>query len=93
MSECIFKILKQKLSFSLMLSFSRREGKFILDTNASNIKIGAALSQKQEGMEKVDAYFIRVLNKIERNFCVIRQEFLAIVDSIKFFWHYFFESF
>lgn len=41
------------LSSSPVLSFPRREGEFILDTDASNIGIGAILSQKQKGKEKV----------------------------------------
>jgi len=68
--------------------FPREEGKFILDTNASNIGIGAVLSQRQERKEKVIAYYSRVLNEPERNYCVTRRELLAIVNSLKFFRHY-----
>lgn len=46
-----------------MLSFSRGGGEFILDTDASNIGIGAILSQEQEEEERVIAYFSRVLTK------------------------------
>jgi len=76
------------LSSSQMLSFPKGEGEFILDTDASNIGIGVVLSQKQEEEERVIAYFIRVLSKAERNYCVTRRELLAIIDSIKFFRHY-----
>jgi len=40
----------------------------------SNHGLGAVLSQKQEGQEKVIAYFNRVLNKSERNYCITRRE-------------------
>jgi len=83
-----FDELKRVLSSSPVLSFPREEGEFILDTDASNIGIGAVLSQKQEGKEKVIAYYSRVLNKPERNYCVTRRELLAIVNSLKFFRHY-----
>jgi len=88
--ECqrAFEKLKDVLSSSPILSFPREEGEFILDTDASCIGIGAVLSQRQEGKERVIAYYSRILNKPERNYCVTRRELLAIVDSFKFFRHY-----
>ncbi|KAM0724690.1 Retrovirus-related Pol polyprotein from transposon 17.6 [Formica fusca] len=88
--ECqnAFEQLKFILSSSPILSFPKGEDEFILDTDASNIGIGAVLSQKQEGEEKVIAYFSRVLSKAERNYCVTRRELLAIVNSVKSFRHY-----
>jgi len=41
----VFETLKQVLTSSPVLSFSVGDGKFILDTDASNIGIGAVLSQ------------------------------------------------
>jgi len=86
--EKAFEKLKDVLSSSPILSFPKEEGEFILDTDASCIGIGAVLSQKQEGKERVIAYYSRILNKPERNYCVTRRELLAIVDSFKFFRHY-----
>jgi len=73
------------LSSSPVLSFPEGKEEFILDTDASNIGIGAILSQRQFGKEKVIAYFSKVLSKVERNYCVTRRELL---DSLKFFRHY-----
>jgi len=87
-----FKELKERLITSLILSYLDSQGRFILDTDASNHGIGAVLSQKQEGTEKVIAYFNRVLNKSERNYCVTRRELLAIVESLKSFHHYLYRS-
>jgi len=84
----VFETLKQALTSSPILSFPSGDEKFILDTDASNIGIGAVLSQIQGGEEKVIAYFSRVLNKAERNYCVTRRELLAMVDSMKSFRHY-----
>jgi len=64
------------------------QGQFILDTDASNHGIGVVLSQVQNGSEKVIAYFSRVLNKAERNYCITRRELLALVASLKSFHHY-----
>ena len=83
-----FITLKRALISSPILSFPSEEGEFILDTDASNHGVGAVLSQKQNGQEKVIAYFSRVLNKSERNYCVTRRELLAIVSSMKSFHHY-----
>lgn len=88
--ECsnAFEKLKLMLSSSSVLSFPKGKGQFILDTDASNIGIGAVLSQVQGEKEMVIAYYSRVLTKAERNYCVTRRELLAIVDAIKFFRHY-----
>lgn len=44
--------------------------------------LGQFCSQVQEVTEKVITYFSRVLTKAERNYCVTRQELLAIVESL-----------
>ncbi len=46
---------------------------FILDTDASNLAIGAVLSQKVGEKERVIAYARRTLSKSERNYCVTRK--------------------
>jgi len=59
-----FVTLKRALISSPVLSFPKEEGEFILDTDASNHGLGAVLSQKQGGEEKVIAYFSRILNNL-----------------------------
>lgn len=88
--ECqrAFQQLKQVLVAPPILSFPTTEGRFILDTDASNHGIGAVLSQQQGEEEKVIAYFSCVFSKVERNYCVTRQELLAVVDAVKSFHHY-----
>ena len=49
------------------------EGKYWLDTDASNTGIGAVLSQEQNGEERVIAYASRLLNGPEKNYCVTRK--------------------
>ena len=59
---------------------------FILDTDASDIGIGAVLSQADDsGRERVVAYASRVLTKSERRYCVTRRELLAVVTFVKQF--------
>lgn len=84
-----FDGLKAALTKAPVLAFPDPDGGgFILDTDASNCAIGAVLSQVQGGEEKVIAYFSRLLDRTQRNYCVTRKELLAIVQAIRFFHHY-----
>ena len=83
-----FDTLKGKLTSSPILGYPAPQGKFILDTDASKCSIGAVLSQEQDGEEVVIAYGSRTMTKSERNYCVTRQELLAIVWFTEYFKHY-----
>ena len=78
MSEA-FDALKTELTSALILTRPDLRKPFILNTDA----IGAALSQIQNGQEKVLAYASKVLSKPERRFCVTQKELLAVVTFIK----------
>lgn len=69
------------------------EGLYILDTDASNVGLGAVLSQLQNGEEKVICYYSKTFSKTERKYCVTRRELLAIISSIKQFHHYLYGQF
>lgn len=83
-----FKELKDALISAPILAYPTSEGNFILDTDASNLHMGAVLSQVQEGVEKVICYFSKTFSRSERRYCVTRRELLAVVSSIKHFHHY-----
>ena len=73
-----FKELRQRLATAPILVFPDFSLTFILDTDASNIRIGALLSQLQEdGSERVIAYGSHLLTRLERRYCRIRRELLA----------------
>ncbi|MEL7307077.1 MAG: reverse transcriptase domain-containing protein [Pseudomonadota bacterium] len=80
--------LKKRLSEAPILMFPRRNGKFILDTDASHEAVGAVLSQIQDGEEKVIAYASHALSKHEIQYCVTRKELLAVYKYVKHFNHY-----
>ena len=59
---------------------------FVLQTAASEIGIGAVLSQVDEHeQDRPVAYYSRKLKKAEKNYATVERECLAIVDSIKHF--------
>ena len=76
-----FEELWKQLSSDPLLIFPDFRKPFILDTDASDIGIGAVLSQTDaEGKERVIiAYGSRLLSKSERKYCVTRHELLAVV--------------
>ncbi|KAG5889429.1 hypothetical protein JTB14_032762 [Gonioctena quinquepunctata] len=82
-----FRKLKGALINAPILSYPLPKGKFILDTDASNVGLGAVLSQIQEGQEKVIGYFSKTLSKPERNYCVTRRELLAVVKGVEHFYN------
>ena len=54
---------------------------FVLDTDASDVGIGAVLSQPSEdGSERVIAYASHSLRRQEQRYCVTRRELLAVVE-------------
>ena len=83
--EAAFTKLKEALTIAPILSYPTPDHPFILDTDASDVGIGAVLSQIQNGQERVIAYFSRTLTAPERNYCVTRRELLAIVKAVEHF--------
>ena len=93
-SDCqeAFEELRQQLVSPPILAFPDYQKPFILDTDASNLGIGAVLSQEQDdGQEWVIAYGSRVLSKAERRYCVTRCELLAVVYFLQHFQPYLLE--
>ena len=88
--QLAFNSLKSLLTSSGVLAYPTREGKFVLDTDASDHGIAAVLSQFQDRgwMERPIAFASRTFSKSERNYCVTRREFLALVEFVKQHRHY-----
>jgi len=83
-----FEELKQALTEPPILALPTDDDLFILDTDASNESIGAVLSQRQSGDERVIAYASRILNRNEKNYCVTRKELLAVIYFLRHFKQY-----
>ena len=61
-----FDALKSALTGPEVMGYPRDSGTFYLDTDASDIGIGAVLSQIQDGRERVIAYGSRTQDKAEK---------------------------
>ena len=67
----------------VLLDYPNFESKFIVTTDASNVALGAVLSQMVDGEEHPICYLSRVLNKAERNYSTTERECLAVIFAIK----------
>jgi len=83
-----FQKLTEVMTSAPIHAMPTDDGDFVLDTDASDTAIGAVLSQKQGGIERVIAYASRSLEKRERNYCVTRKELLAVVYFLRYFKQY-----
>ena len=88
--ECqeAFDRLKTLLTTAPILTLPKDDMTYVLDCDASDIGIGAVLSQKVNGEEKVIAYGSRLLSAAEQRYCVTRRELLAVVYFTKYYRQY-----
>lgn len=80
-----FEQLKTALVSAPVLAYPDPSQPFLLDTDASNVGVGAVLSQRGEAEERVVAYYSCSLSRAERNYCVTRRELLAVVLAVRHF--------
>ncbi|KAJ8364795.1 hypothetical protein SKAU_G00136260 [Synaphobranchus kaupii] len=80
-----FTQLQTALTRAPVLAYPDVQKAFIVDTNASNMGVGAVLSQQGEEGERAVAYYSRALNRAEKNYCVTRRKLLAVVEAVRHF--------
>ncbi|CAK1581928.1 unnamed protein product [Parnassius mnemosyne] len=85
-----FEKCKTLLTNDPILQYPDFNKEFILTTDASNVAIGAILSQGPIGSDKPVCYASRTLNESEVNYSTIEKELLAIVWATKYFRPYLF---
>jgi len=83
-----FERLKAALLETPILQFPHPHLPCILDTDASDVALGAVLSQVIQDQERPIAFFSRVMNKAQRSYCTTRREFLATITALQHFRHY-----
>lgn len=88
--ECqtAFENLKNALCKAPILSYPLPNIPFILDTDASNVGIGAVLSQVQNGKEMVIVFGSKKCYKHQQRYSVTRRELLAVITFIHQYRHY-----
>lgn len=87
--EC-FETCKNILCNDPVLQYPDFSKNFNLTTDASNIALGAVLSQGKLGSDKPVCYASRTLSKSEQSYSTIEKELLAIVWATKYFRPYLF---
>ncbi len=87
--QSAFERLKAALTDAPVLASPAFDAPFILRTDASQVGLGAVLSQKQpDGRERVVAYHSRKLSPAESRYTVHERELLGVVDATRVWRHY-----
>ena len=83
-----FEILKDRLIHYPVLAPPMPEGRYIIDTDASDFAMGAVLQQEQNGTVRVIAYSSKTFDAAQRQYCTTRKELAAVIHALKEFRHY-----
>ncbi|MEN7973501.1 MAG: reverse transcriptase domain-containing protein [Verrucomicrobiota bacterium] len=84
--QIAFEQLKTALTSPPILSYPLEDaGMMVLDTDASDLAVGAVLSQVQNGEERVLGYYSKTLSRTQRNYCTTQRELLAVVEATDHF--------
>lgn len=85
-----FETCKKILTNEPVLQYPDFSKPFVLTTDASNVALGAVLSQGKIGCDRPICYASRTLNDSEQKYSTIEKELLAIVWATKYFRPYLF---
>lgn len=80
-----FEHCKNLLCNDPILQYPDFQKPFIITTDASNVALGAVLSQGPLGSDRPICYASRTLSKSEQNYSTIERELLGIVWALKYF--------
>lgn len=82
-ADAAFKSLKDCLVSTPVLSCPDYSKPFEVHTDASNVGIGAVLTQTLDGVERVIAYMSKSLSKQEQNYSATEREALAVLTAVE----------
>ena len=83
-----FDRLKRALSSPPLLALPTFRGTFVLYTDACNTSVGAVLTERVDGDERVIAYDSKVLSKAETRWPTYDKELWAVVHAVRRFRQY-----
>jgi len=86
--QLAFEELKRGAMHSTTLIYPNSEEMFILDTDASDVAVGAVLLQERLGVEYPVYFASKVLTPVQRRYCTTRRELLAVITFARQFRHY-----
>jgi len=84
-SDNAFKHLKKIFTSYPVLRNPDPTKRYVLDTDASNVAVGATISQEYVDGHHPIAYFSKSLSPAERNYDIYDRELLAIIYAVKAF--------
>lgn len=87
-AEKAFEALKSALVSAPILATPDFTLPFTIECDASDVGIGAVLTQQQDGQERVIAYMSAKLNSAQRKYHVTERECLAVLTAIEKFRQY-----
>jgi len=87
-AQTTFKKLKAALCLVPVLASPQPGKPCILDTDASDVAVGAVLSQVSDGEERPIAFFSRMLGRSQQSYCATRHELLVVILALQYFSHY-----
>ncbi len=73
---------------SPVMNYPTKTDKYILDCDASDFAVGAALSQVQDGEERVIDFGSFTLTPAQRKYCTTRKELLTVISFTRTYRHY-----
>lgn len=83
--QTAFQLIKSKLTSAPVVHCPDFEHSFIIESDASNVGLGAVLMQKIQNEDRVIAYASRTLSKAERNYTVTERECLGVIYAVETF--------
>lgn len=92
-TQIAFETLKKILIEEVILEFPNFDLTFYVTTDASDVAVGAVLSQGEIPNDRPLQFFSRTLNDAQKRYSVIQKELLAIVEAIRAFRPYLYGRF
>ena len=86
--QIAFKILKEKISTTLVLRGPDWKLPFHISTDALDTAVGGVLGQKEETRTYVIYFISKNMTPAELNYTTTEKKMLVVIDFVNKFWHY-----